>query len=1041
MTIISQRLSKRKLFFVLFFISLLAYFFWTGSRYPALNEKALMAGDMNITGIGFDIAYEVLPDDSLLVTIGKTTLNWIKTNLKGMTFGILFASLFLILFSWLNKLEFKNKLVQSFFGLFIGAPLGVCVNCAAPIAFGARKANLSVISSLSMMMSSPTFNFVIITMLFTMFHPYVALLKVVSAALLILIGVPIIARFGEKKVLIENSGNNSQLVFLSEDQRIYEEESFLKTCQWFITQFAKSLFFILKKTLPLMLLAGLLGSVFISLMDWDSIFSLSQLITPRQSIKIIFVVLVVFALIGTFMPVPIAFDVIVVAILLNLGVSYSIASTLLFTLGIFSIYSFFIVKKAINLKTALLLFSTVAFVGFLNGLAGLYFDWYLVPKDKDMIAWLSEYDGEFYQVQGETKDQKAYPFEAVTKENFTVNSKNAVVSKSRFSEKKSGTFDFTLHVGPDVGINRDYEFVTYDNVHAGFNISHGFSSSGVDYNNDGWVDLIFGSSKGLQRFKNQGGKGFIKEPFGVDKIDSEHIILGHVIDLNNDGFQDIIASVFSEGLYVYYGSTDGYDEEKFTKIDFPNRYLTSRSISFYDLDEDGDLDLFCGNWSIGKGEGNISYKSSSDFFILNHIDSLTLVKTNYPQGATLTSLFWDKDGNSKKELFIGIDFEQPDWSTSDFDLTKSLEEKNLPYSTHTTMSATAADINNDLRQDLFLAQIAEKSLQGNDMTKDVDQICDCFKDTPYLVECQKIVQGRQNTRQAIATGNFKVLPQKQKASAYKTFLLAEINRRKSQAKGISKELEEYSRGLGLWNFVHDSTNIYNDYDKKNMESKLYLEQKRDLNLLFMNDGSKLVDQTKAFKLNEGGWTWNAQFEDLNNDEFVDLFMVNGSGRLAANQSSFFYINKSGQTFEEIGKEVGLRNYLSSQSYTYIDYDNDGDIDIAVLSEGGPVLLFENNLNSSNSIQFELDNGLTNSSIIGAEIYIYYGDSSLHQMREIRQSGGYQSYNPTTVHFGLGRHQQISKAVIAWNDGDSTVINQPLKAGYKYWIGKITDKKE
>jgi hypothetical protein len=785
-----------------------------------------------------------------------------------------------------------------------------------------------------------------------------------------------------------------------------------------------------------MLLAGVLGSVFISLMDWDSIFSLSQLMTPRQSIKVIFLVLAAFALIGTFLPVPIASDVIVVAILLNLGVSYSIASTLLFTLGIFSIYSFFIVKKAINLKTAVLLFSAVAFIGFLNGLAGLYFDRHLVPSDKEMIAWLKDYKGEFYKVEGEINAPKTYAFEQVLKEPGTIKAGNAIISKSKFSKKSPQAFNFTLHPGPDIGINRSYEFTTYDEVHAGFNIVQGFSSSGVDYNDDGWVDLVFGSSQGLQRFKNQGGKGFIKEPFGIERLDSDHIALGHVIDMNNDGFKDLIVSVLTDGLYLYYGSEKGFKEDVYTKVNFPTRYMASRSVSFHDIDLDGDLDIFCGNWSMGKGEGQISYKSSTDYFIINHIDSLSLVKMNYPQGSTLTSMFWDEDGNSRKELFIGLDFEQPDWSVRDFDLNKPFGKSNIPYSTHTTMSASAADINNDLKQDLYIAQVAEKSLHGDDMIKDVDRVCDCFLDTPYLDECKRIVEGRQNTRQAIGTGNFKVLPQKQKASAYKTFLLAEINRRKSQGKSISADLEQYAADLSMWNFIYDTANIYKNYDFKNMVSPRYLKQKVESNMLFMNEGDEMVDRTKAFKLNKGGWTWNAQFEDLNNDEFTDLFMVNGSGKLAANQSSFFYLNKNGQTFEEKGKEVGLRNYLSSQSYTYIDYDNDGDMDIAVLPEASPVLLFENNLNNGRSIQFELSSKNTMSAIVGAKVYIYYGDNKgLHQMREIRQSGGYQSYNPTSVHFGLGEYQQINKALVVWNDGDSTLINEPLTAGYKYWIEK------
>ena len=69
-----------RLITAILFCAGLAIYFWLTSRYPALNEKALMGGDTPVLGLSFDIIYEILPQNGLVWEIFANTANWIDTN-------------------------------------------------------------------------------------------------------------------------------------------------------------------------------------------------------------------------------------------------------------------------------------------------------------------------------------------------------------------------------------------------------------------------------------------------------------------------------------------------------------------------------------------------------------------------------------------------------------------------------------------------------------------------------------------------------------------------------------------------------------------------------------------------------------------------------------------------------------------------------------------------------------------------------------------------------------------------------------------------
>ncbi len=357
-------------------IAVIAGFFWGGSRYPTLNEKAIMGGGTQLEDpLAFMAVIHAQPSDPLYMKIAISTINWCAENQKGMTFGFLLGAGFLSLFSLFQKRGTNSAFLNTLIGIGTGAPLGVCVNCAAPIARGLHSSGARIETTLSAMFSSPTMNIVVLMMLFTLFPVYLIVIKLGLTLVFLLIAIPILSRTVFRNEAVDTYDDTSCPIDVP---RFSPDEGWRDALKGAAATYGRNLWYILKMTLPLMLLAGMLGATVVNVMPLEDVADL-----PIGPLSVLGV-----AIFGLFLPLPIALDLVIAATLKAAGVPICYVGTLLFTLGIYSVYSLSIVWITLSARVALTLTVVLLVLGIVAGAASEH----MHQRDVDqMLELLDEF--------------------------------------------------------------------------------------------------------------------------------------------------------------------------------------------------------------------------------------------------------------------------------------------------------------------------------------------------------------------------------------------------------------------------------------------------------------------------------------------------------------------------------------------------------------------------------------------------------------------------------------------------------------------------
>ncbi len=140
-------------------VLMLSTAFWTSSRYPHLFHLAEATQGFEATSlVSPEPLLAIAPDAAYLEKVALNTVNWLYDNRIGMGFGLLLGTLLLTLLRTVGRPRSTNTYLNTAYGILLGAPLGVCVNCAAPIAAGMSRGGGALVTSLSTMFSAPTLN-------------------------------------------------------------------------------------------------------------------------------------------------------------------------------------------------------------------------------------------------------------------------------------------------------------------------------------------------------------------------------------------------------------------------------------------------------------------------------------------------------------------------------------------------------------------------------------------------------------------------------------------------------------------------------------------------------------------------------------------------------------------------------------------------------------------------------------------------------------------------------------------------------------------
>ena len=220
-----------------------------------------------------------------------------------------------------------------------------------------------------------------------------------------------------------------------------------------------------------------------------------------------------------------------------------------------------------------------------------------------------------------------------------------------------------------------------------------------------------------------------------------------------------------------------------------------------------------------------------------------------------------------------------------------------------------------------------------------------------------------------------------------------------------------------------------DYDRDGWLDIFKTNFSGDTSTLYRNTGKALFDDVTfpaGLGLNTRWLGWGCGFVDIDNNGWLDIFLVNGhvypeveklTTEAGYAQRKVLYRNLQNGRFQDVTDRAGaaVARPSSARGCAFGDYDNDGDIDILINPvNAAPELLRCDASNQNGWITIKAVGVKSNRSAIGARIKCVTEDGS--QIDDVRSGGSYFSQNDLRVHFGLAKRDKVKTLEIRWPSG-------------------------
>jgi enediyne biosynthesis protein E4 len=220
-------------------------------------------------------------------------------------------------------------------------------------------------------------------------------------------------------------------------------------------------------------------------------------------------------------------------------------------------------------------------------------------------------------------------------------------------------------------------------------------------------------------------------------------------------------------------------------------------------------------------------------------------------------------------------------------------------------------------------------------------------------------------------------------------------------------------------------------------------------------GLKYENLARDMGVELGGWSFGAQFGDLNNDGTLDLYLTNGYVSLSRKKSYWYdfskvaggnskiigdaanwpsmdgrslsgyqqkkvWMNDGAAKFVDVAQAAGANDIYDGRSVAMADLWNRGVLDVIVANQRGPLLIYKNTVKQGNDwVEFSLEGTASNRSAVGAQVSLYWNGQQ--QVQQVSGGSGFAAQNDRRLHFGLGKDPRIEKAVIRWPSGRAQTL--------------------
>jgi hypothetical protein len=491
----------------------------------------------------------------------------------------------------------------------------------------------------------------------------------------------------------------------------------------------------------------------------------------------------------------------------------------------------------------------------------------------------------------------------------------------------------------------------------------------LDFDDDGWLDILFSQGSTLEAFRNgirpsaalyrnlRNGK-FEDETSRAGLVTSGWGTGVAVADYDNDGFPDIYLTCLTENV-LYRNKGNGQFEDITRQAGVAGTHWSS-SAGFADYDSDGDLDLFVCNYVL-MDLANLPEPGSGPR--CNYRGQPTYCGPLGLEGAP--NILYRNRGDGTFE---------------DVTEKSGVNVRNNYFS----LGVVWADIDNDNDPDLFV---------GNDSTPNqlfLNRGDGTFEEVGLFSGLAANADGRFQASMGIDIADF-------------------------NNDGL---LDVYAA-----HFANDYSTLYlNKGDRRfqDITTEAHIVQPE---WLFVSWGAGFFD------LNHDGWK---DILHSNGHVYPFLSEVEWDEQYGQ-PLSLYLNNRDGRTFTDISHSLGKDplEKIAGRGVAFGDLDNDGDIDVVIANLNDCPQVFRNNLSNQNHwVVFRLVGTESNRDGIGARLTLE--TSGLRQVWEIKRTVGIYSASDPRAHFGLGTETQVKKLTVQWPSGKVDEF-EDIKADSQYTI--------